>query len=60
VQLDRFQAGLTAAVLDRDEHGRLVRRAGVMGVVIAGGEIRPGDAIAVALPPTPHTPLGVV
>jgi len=36
-QLDRFQPGLMAAVLARDEQGRLVRKAGVMGVVVAGG-----------------------
>jgi MOSC domain-containing protein YiiM len=28
-----------------------------MGVVIAGGEIRPGDAITITLPGGPHTPL---
>jgi MOSC domain-containing protein YiiM len=57
VQLDRFQPGLMAAVLDRDEDGRLVRKAGVMGTVLAGGDVRPGDAIAVELPPPPHRPL---
>lgn len=60
VQLDRFQQGLTAAVLDRDERGRLVRRAGVMGVVAAGGDVRPGDPILVELPPEPHLPLAPV
>ncbi len=53
-QLDRFQAGLTAAVLGRDAEGRLVRKAGIMGVVVAGGLVRPGDAIHVTLPPGPH------
>ena len=57
VQLDRFQPGLMAAVLDRDADGKLVRKAGVMGVVLAGGEVRPGDSIAVELPPAPHGPL---
>ncbi|HEV2146063.1 MAG TPA: MOSC domain-containing protein [Longimicrobiaceae bacterium] len=56
-QLDRFQPGLLAAVLGRDEHGNLVRKAGVMGVVLTGGEVRPGDAIRVELPPGPHRPL---
>ena len=54
VQLDHFQAGLMAAVLDRDADGNLVRKAGVMGVVLAGGEVRPDDAIVVELPPEPH------
>ena len=46
-QLDGLADGLREAVLDRDEHGNLVRKAGVMGVVITGGEVRPGDAITV-------------
>ena len=46
-----------AAVLDRGPQGELIRRAGVMGVVLAGGEVRPGDPIAVTLPPEPHEPL---
>jgi MOSC domain-containing protein YiiM len=57
VQLDGLQPGLMAATLDRDERGNLVRKAGVMGVVRAGGEVRPGDPIRVALPPEPHRPL---
>jgi hypothetical protein len=56
-QLDRIQPGLMAAVLDRDERGDLVRKAGVMAVVIAGGTVRPGDAIVVEPPPPPHRPL---
>jgi MOSC domain-containing protein YiiM len=56
-QLDRFRPGLMAAVLDRDEKGGLVRKAGVMGVVLSGGEVRPGDAIQVEPPPGPHRPL---
>ncbi len=56
-QLDRFQPGLMAAVLGRDESGKLIRKAGIMGVVQLGGEVRPGDRIAVELPPTPHWPL---
>ena len=39
-----------AATLDRDADGNLVRKAGVMGVVVNGGEVRPGDAINVELP----------
>ena len=56
-QLDGIQRGLMAAVLDRDEQGNLIRKAGVMAVVIAGGVVRPDDAITVELPPTPHQPL---
>jgi MOSC domain-containing protein YiiM len=56
-QLDRFQQGLMQAVLDRDAAGALVRKAGVMGVVIAGGDVRPGDPVRVELPDGPHHPL---
>ena len=42
------------AVLGRDADGSLTRRAGVMSIVLAGGEVRPGDAIAVELPAPPH------
>lgn len=56
-QLDDFQAGLMQAVLDRDEQGRLIRRAGVMGVVVEGGQVNPGDGMVVTLPPYPHVPL---
>jgi MOSC domain-containing protein YiiM len=59
-QLNRIQPGLMAATLDRDEDGNLVRKAGIMGVVIAGGEVWPGDPIRVELPPLPHRPLAPV
>ena len=49
-QIDRFQRGLMAAVLDRDAQGALVRKAGVMAVVLEGGDVRAGDAIDVQLP----------
>src|SRR5919109_1361635 len=49
-QLDKIQKGLMAATLDRDAAGELVRKAGVMAVVVAGGEVRPGDRVAVELP----------
>jgi MOSC domain-containing protein YiiM len=53
-QLDGLQAGLMAATLDRDAEGNLIRKAGVMGVVLTGGEVRAGDPIEVELPPEPH------
>lgn len=56
-QLDRFSPGLMAAVLGRDQHGNLIRKAGVMGIVASGGEVWPGDAIEVELPRGPHRPL---
>lgn len=57
VQLDGIYPALMAATLDRDENGYVVRKAGIMGIVIAGGDIRPGDAIAVELPSLPYRPL---
>ena len=57
VQIDRFRKGLMAATLDRDRDGNLVRKTGVMSIVIAAGDVRPGDAIAVDLPKAPHRPL---
>jgi MOSC domain-containing protein YiiM len=56
-QIERFQTGLLAAVLDRGPNGEVIRKAGIMTVVRAGGVIRPGDAIAVNLPAPPHLPL---
>jgi MOSC domain-containing protein YiiM len=49
--------GLKGAVLDRTDDGELVRRAGVMAVVVAGGDVRPGDAVAIVLPEGAHQPL---
>ncbi|MBO6668589.1 MAG: MOSC domain-containing protein [Parvibaculum sp.] len=57
LQLNGIAPGLMNAVLDRDAEGNLVRKAGVMGVVIAGGEVTPGDRIHVELPAGSHSPL---
>jgi MOSC domain-containing protein YiiM len=46
-----------AATLDRAAGGALIRKAGVMGVVLTGGEIRPGDRIEIILPPLTHRAL---
>lgn len=56
-QLDSIHEGLMAATLDRDANGALIRKAGVMSVVLEGGMVRAGDAIVVELPPEPHQPL---
>ena len=57
VQLDGFQPGLMKAVLHRDAAGRLVRKAGVMAIVLIGGQVTAGDRIGVDCPPEPHVPL---
>jgi MOSC domain-containing protein YiiM len=56
-QLNGIQEGLMAAVLDRDEQGHLIRKAGVMSIVLIGGEVRSTALIRVELPPEPHQPL---
>jgi MOSC domain-containing protein YiiM len=56
-QKEQPMDGLVEAVLDRDAQGQLVRKAGVMGVVLIGGEVRPTDPIRVELPSEPHQPL---
>ena len=60
VQLDGIQPGLMAATLDKTEHGELIRKAGVMGIVVAAGKVRPGDGIRAELPEQPHRPLAPV
>ena len=60
VQLDRFMPGLMAATLDRDADGNVIRKAGVMAIVLNGGEVRSGDDIDVDMPPDPHHPLAPV
>lgn len=56
-QIEQFQSGLMPLVVSRDEHGRVVRKTGIMGVVVKGGVVKPGDAIVAELPPEPHVPL---
>jgi len=53
-QIDVFRPGLLKAVVGRDESGAVVRKAGVMAVVVHGGAVRPGDRIHVRLPAGPH------
>lgn len=55
-----IQKGLLAVVLSQDTHGNLVRKAGVMGVVINGGEVRPSNKIVVQLPDEPYVALELV
>src|SRR5712692_93912 len=59
-QLNKLAPGLMAATLARDVAGNLVRKAGIMGIVLTGGEISEGDAITIELPPLPHQPLAPV
>ena len=56
-QIDGLQQGLMEAVLERDTSRGLMGKAGVMGIVIEGGEVCPGDSISVMLPDGPHEAL---
>lgn len=56
-QIEAFRPGLLAAVLGRAADGSLVRKAGVMAVVLQGGWVRPGDAVAVVQQPGTHQAL---
>lgn len=59
-QLDGYAPGLMKAVLDRAPDGSLIRKAGVMAVVIEGGEVHAGDTIEVVHAPELHLPLEAV
>ena len=56
-QLNGLQDGLMKAVLDKTENGELIRKAGIMGIVVQGGLISVGDSIRVVLPETPFVAL---
>jgi MOSC domain-containing protein YiiM len=56
-QIERFQPGLLAAVLDRGPNGEVIRKAGIMTIVREGGIVRQGDLITTQLPPPPYLPL---
>jgi hypothetical protein len=56
-QLDGIQVGLMAATLEKDRNGSLVRKAGVMAIVLESGDVRPGDVVSIELPPQPHRAL---
>jgi len=56
-QLDDVQKGLMSATLDKDGDGNLIRKAGIMGIVLTDGDVKVGDSIKVELPPAPHQPL---
>jgi MOSC domain-containing protein YiiM len=56
-QINDFRPGLLKRVLTQDEDGTVVRKAGIMGIVVRGGPVKPGDPIHVELPAGPHEPL---
>lgn len=56
-QINGIQSGLMQAVLDKDKDGNLIRRAGIMSIVLKGGEVKAGDEIEVIFPKIPYTKL---
>ena len=56
-QLDGIQPKLLAAVIDKDDDGKPVFKAGVMSIAVTDGEVRPGDEIRVELPAGAQVPL---
>ena len=59
-QIDDFQPGLLARVVGRDHDGRVVRKSGVMAVVVRSGTVRVGDPVTLVLPSPPFIPLARV
>ena len=56
-QLDGLAPGLMNAVLDRAADGSVLRKCGVMAVVITGGTVALGDAIQLESLPLAYEPL---
>ncbi|WP_159803239.1 MOSC domain-containing protein [Arthrobacter zhaoguopingii] len=56
-QINRFQPRLLKAVLSKDDAGSVIRKAGIMGIVLNDGEVVAGDAVRVDLPEGPYRPL---
>ncbi len=52
-QFNDIQEGVLNALIFKDDKGNLIRKSGVMGVVLKGGEVKSGDLIQVTLPDKP-------
>lgn len=59
-QLDRYQDGLLKACVANDAEGNIIRKAGIMSIVLVGGEVFPNDGIRIEFPPEPHHSLEIV
>jgi MOSC domain-containing protein YiiM len=56
-QINTFEPGLLKSVIGRTASGEVVRKAGIMAIVLQSGVVNPGDAVVVELPPLPHAAL---
>jgi MOSC domain-containing protein YiiM len=59
-KINAYQGGLMKALVAKDDEGRILRKSGIMGIVVAGGVVAPGDQLRVQLPDGEHVALGVV
>ena len=59
-KINKYQGGLMKALIEKDDDGCIIRKSGVMGIVIAGGTVLPGDGLRVELPEGEHVALEVV
>ncbi|MFL5993440.1 MAG: MOSC domain-containing protein [Streptomyces sp.] len=59
-QIDGFRKGLLKEVIGRGPDGNVRFRSGIMGVVVVGGVVHPGDTIGIEPPDGPHQPLDIV
>ncbi|MGR3640850.1 MOSC domain-containing protein [Alterinioella nitratireducens] len=56
-QVEAFMPGLLRAVLVRGPNKTLIRKTGIMGIVLEGGMVGCGDPIVIEEPEMPHLPL---
>ncbi|WP_241972862.1 MOSC domain-containing protein [Cryobacterium cryoconiti] len=59
-KINGLQKGLMKRLITTDASGQVIRKAGIMGVVIVGGTVSPGDGIVVDVPSGEQVALGVV
>lgn len=59
-QINDLAPGLMEATLDRGPDGAVIRKCGVMAVVVTGGDVHRGDPIRLESLPRTHEPLPVV
>ena len=59
-KINAFQSGLMKALVEKDPAGGVIRKSGIMGIVVAGGVVEPGDTLRVELPAGDPVALGVV
>jgi len=51
-QIEAFKKGLLDLVLTKTKDGVLIRKAGIMGIVLVGGVVKPEDEISIVHQPS--------